>query len=226
MHELLTKTARSNDLGILTEFLGMYEHEESYLINGGTELLMSKFRESIEHKIKNPIHKIVRLDHQVITIDSRISGAISIICETGSGRIRKYRAKNVICAVPLSISRNIVFTNISQAKSLILDNQLRSNSLKSFIITKTPFWRMRGGKEWANGDTLFSSEYHVNMTHDISPNVSPNQPLDSSVGIIVFFHHGKKLDAWEKAFPGNSYKEKRDYLINLMSKMFSVKKED
>jgi hypothetical protein len=34
------------------------------------------------------------------------------------------------------------------------------------------------------------------MSHDISPNSSKNQPIDSSVGIIVFFHHGKKLDAW------------------------------
>lgn len=60
--------------------------------------------------------------------------------------IRKYTAKKVICAIPLAISRNVGFTNLSQTKSFIIDNQLRSNSLKSFVITKTPFWRKKGSK--------------------------------------------------------------------------------
>lgn len=47
MHEVLTKNARSNDLGILKEFLGDFGHEPSYLVNGGTELLTKKFVSSI-----------------------------------------------------------------------------------------------------------------------------------------------------------------------------------
>lgn len=36
MHEVLTKNARSNDVGILKEFLGDYGHEASYLLNEGS----------------------------------------------------------------------------------------------------------------------------------------------------------------------------------------------
>lgn len=42
MHEVLSKHARSNDIGILKEFLGAYEHEPSYLIDGGTLALIDK----------------------------------------------------------------------------------------------------------------------------------------------------------------------------------------
>lgn len=34
MHEVLAKHGRSNDIGILKEFLGTEEHEASYLIEG------------------------------------------------------------------------------------------------------------------------------------------------------------------------------------------------
>lgn len=34
MHEVLAKHGRSNDVGILKEFLGTEEHEASYLIEG------------------------------------------------------------------------------------------------------------------------------------------------------------------------------------------------
>jgi len=40
---MLTKNARSNDLGILKEFLGDFGHEPSFLINGGSDLLIQNF---------------------------------------------------------------------------------------------------------------------------------------------------------------------------------------
>jgi hypothetical protein len=39
MHEVLAKHGRSNDVGILKEFLGTEEHEPSYLIEG-TEVII------------------------------------------------------------------------------------------------------------------------------------------------------------------------------------------
>lgn len=88
------------------------------------------------------------------------------------------------------------------------------------MVVKSPFWRRdAAGKQLANGDGLFSDEHMVNMCHDISP-------LDESCGIIVFFHNGKKLDRWEAAYTENDYGRKRDYFIDLMSKMFKVKAED
>lgn len=44
MHEVLTKNARSNDLGILKEFVGWNDqHERSYLINEGATALINRF---------------------------------------------------------------------------------------------------------------------------------------------------------------------------------------
>lgn len=170
MHEVLTKNARSNDLAILKEFLGDFGHEPSYLINGGTNLLISNFVKTIEKKLKKPISDILKLNHQVITIDNRSKSQITIVCETEGKVIRRYRCKQVICAVPLTVTRSITFENLSKAKKLIIDNQLRSNSNKSFVITKTPFWRRdSNGKPAANGDGIFSHDYLVNMCHDISP---------------------------------------------------------
>jgi hypothetical protein len=64
----------------------------------------------------------------------------------------------------------ISFTNISPAKRLIIDNQLRTNSVKSFMIVKSAFWRRnKDGSLNQNGDTLFSSQHLVNYAHDISP---------------------------------------------------------
>lgn len=39
MHEVLAKHGRSNDVGILKEFLGTEGHEASYLIEG-TEIII------------------------------------------------------------------------------------------------------------------------------------------------------------------------------------------
>jgi hypothetical protein len=77
------------------------------------------------------------------------------------------------------------------AKQIIFDNQLQSNCIKVFVITKKPFWRKdKNGNNFANGDALFGAEYPFNMCHDISP---PNL----SCGVMVFFTSGKKLDRWE-----------------------------
>ncbi len=216
MHEVLTKNARSNDLGILKEFLGDFGHEPSYLINGGTELLIQGFVDSIENKLKRPFTNILKLSHQVITIDNRAQGSITIVAETDNRVIKKFKCKHVICAAPLAVSRTIAFTNISTAKKIIIDNQLRTNAVKSFMFTKTPFWRRdSNGKPLANGDCLFSDKYFVNMCHDISP-------LDESCGIIVFFHNGKRLDAWEATFSEEDDLKKKQYFISLMSKLFNV----
>jgi len=138
------------------------------------------------------------LGQQVFTIDNRRKDFITIICEdTFDKSIKKYRCKQVICAVPLAVSRMITFTNLSLAKKIIIDNQLHTNAVKSFFITKKPFWRKhKDGSLNYNGDTLFSNDFHVNMCHDISP-------TDESCGILVFFHSGKRLDAWESKFPSN-----------------------
>jgi monoamine oxidase len=93
-----------------------------------------------------------------------------VICEADNRVMKRFRCKQVICAAPLAISRTIAFTNISLAKKLIIDNQLRTNSVKSFMVVKTPFWRKDSdGKPFASGDCLFSEKHHVNMCHDISP---------------------------------------------------------
>lgn len=57
------------------------------------------------------------------------------------------------------------------------------------------------------------------MCHDISPE-------DESCGIMVFFHSGKKLDAWTSLFTQGTEEDelqlKKKYLIDLMCKMFRV----
>lgn len=63
MHEVLTKNAKSNDIGVLKEFLGTFESEACYVVNGGTDLLISGFLASIEEKTKKPIKEILKLKH-------------------------------------------------------------------------------------------------------------------------------------------------------------------
>jgi len=46
MHEVLAKHGRSNDIGILKEFLGTEGHEASYLIEGSEQIVL-KFIQSI-----------------------------------------------------------------------------------------------------------------------------------------------------------------------------------
>jgi monoamine oxidase len=162
---------------------------------------------------------MLKLKHQVITVDNRSPNFTTVVCET-EGQMRRFRGKHIICAVPLAVSRLITFERLSPAKKLIIDNQLRTNSNKSFMITKKPFWRRDSqGKPMANGDSLLSKEYLANMSHDISP-------TDESCGIIVFFHNGRRLDAWDTTFGQEDYEKKRQYFIDLMSKMFGVSPKD
>lgn len=51
MHEVLAKHGRSNDVGILKEFLGTEGHEPSYLIEG-TQVVIEKYVDSIEKNIR------------------------------------------------------------------------------------------------------------------------------------------------------------------------------
>lgn len=106
-----------------------------------------------------------RYNHQVITIDNKRKDFCTVVaCNNKEDTIVNIRAKKVICTVPLSVTRTISFTNISQAKKYIFDNQLRTSASKSFLIVRKPFWR-----KFATGDGLFSYDHLVNMCHDISP---------------------------------------------------------
>lgn len=128
---------------------------------------------------------LYKYKHQVITIDNKRKDFCTIIaCDNETNKIAKFRAKKVICTVPLAVTRTLTFTNISLAKKYIFDNQLRTSCSKSFLIVKKPFWW-----KFATGDGLFSYDYLVNMCHDISP-------TDGSCGILVFFHNGKKYIEW------------------------------
>ena len=121
----------------------------------------------------------------MITIDNKRKDFSTVVAINHStNEVVKVRGKLVICAIPIAVSRSISFTNISQAKRYIFDNQLRTTCSKSFIITRKPFWR-----SFATGDGLFSYEYPINMCHDISPD-------DETCGILVFFHSGKKYIEW------------------------------
>lgn len=84
--------------------------------------------------------------------------------------------------------------------------------MKSFLIVKKPFWRPH-----ATGDGMFSSEYLVNMCHDISP-------PDLSCGILVFFHNGKKFMEWESRFKTqkDEFEAKKQYIIDLTCKLFKI----
>lgn len=114
--------------------------------------------------------------------------------------------------MPLSIARYLSFTNISKAKRFIFDNQLRTSCSKSFLIVKKPFWR-----EFATGDAIFSTDYMINMAHDISP-------PDLSCGIMVFFHNGKKFVDWESKFidSQNEYEDRKKYIIEVACRLFRV----
>ena len=101
-----------------------------------------------------------------------------------TSKVNNYYCRKVLLSAPLAVSRSIIISNISKAKRFILDNQLRTNCLKSFLVVKKPFWR-----RFASGDGIFSNSHLVNMCHDISPN-------DLSCGIMVFFHNGKKYEEW------------------------------
>lgn len=190
MHEVLTKSARSNDVGILREFMGEYrgEHEPSYLINRGTTELIKKYIEQIEKQMRMSYNKFMFFNEKVLTIDNKSDTCVVTTQCSRNNQVNVYRCRKVINSVPLAVSRSITFTNISRAKRFIIDNQLRTNCVKSFLIVREPFWRKH-----ASGDCLFSNDHLVNMCHDISPH-------DVSCGILVFFHSGKKYDLWESKF--------------------------
>lgn len=213
MHEVLTKHARSNDVGILKEFIQIYEHEGCFLVNGGTSALIEKYLEKITMNIKRDASELFIYDSQVITIDNKKPDVcIVVACNTRNNTVTRYRAKKIICTVPLSVTRTISFTNISPAKRYIFDNQLRTTASKSFLVVKKPFWR-----KFACGDGLFSYDHIVNMCHDISP-------PDLSCGIMVYFHMGKKLIDWDSMFRGqsNEHEARRQYIIDLTCKLFRV----
>ena len=191
MHEVLTKHARSNDIGILKEFIHAYEHEASYLIDGGTYALMEKFIEKITMNIRKDANSLFSYDAQVITINNKDPNVCVVVSRNSkTNQVTRHRAKKIICTVPLSVTRTITFTHLSPAKRYIFDNQLRTTASKSFLITKTPFWR-----KFACGDGLFSFDHLVNMCHDISPS-------DLSCGIMVYFHMGKKYIDWDSLYRG------------------------
>lgn len=113
MHEVLTKNAKSNDLGILKQFLGDFENEPCYKPVGGAKSIISGFLASIEKKTNKPINETIKYNHQVLTVDNRPKDHITILCKTEGGVHRKYRCKQLICAVPLAVTKFIAFENLS-----------------------------------------------------------------------------------------------------------------
>lgn len=170
MHEVLTKNAKSNDLFILKQFLGHFGDEPCYKPVGGNIGLISGFLASIEKKTNKPIDQIIKYNHQVLNVDNRPKNHITILCQTEGGVQRKYRCKQLICAVPLAVTKFINFENLSLGKRVIIDNQIKTSAKKIFVVTKKPFWRKdKNGEPASSGDGLFSREYMVNMSVDTSP---------------------------------------------------------
>ncbi len=79
MHEVLAKHGRSNDVGILKEFLGTEDHEPSYLIEG-TEQIIENFIESIEKNLRSRIDEITKLNTEVIDVDNILSDLVVVTC--------------------------------------------------------------------------------------------------------------------------------------------------
>jgi len=75
------------------------------------------------------------------------------------------------------------------------DHLLQPNSeycsQKFYHSKKRPFW-----KDKCTGDGLYSEDYHISMSHDMSP-------INGECGILVFFHCGAKYDKWHQQFPLN-----------------------
>ena len=160
-------------------------------------------------------NKFMFFNEKVLVIDNKSDICVVTTQNTRNNQTHVYRCRKVINSIPLAVSRSITFTNISRAKRFIIDNQLRTSCVKSFLIVKQPFWR-----RFASGDALFSQDHLVNMCHDISP-------PDLSCGIMVFFHSGKKYDLWESKFKlkPNEYIAKKQYIIDLTCKLFKVTEE-
>lgn len=110
--------------------------------------------------------KIIRYQSEVLEIDNSRSDFNIVTAIDRKLNKFQYRAKKVICALPIAITRNITFTNISETKRIIFDNQLRTNAIKTFAFFQKPFWRKHAN---ASGDCLFSNDWAMNMCHDISP---------------------------------------------------------
>lgn len=211
MHEVLTKNYCSNDIQIVKEFLGGdFGHESSYLINGGTELLLERMIREIEERLKRPRTDFFMLGCPVTAIDNKDPQLIKITVEHNS-KPTVFHCRKVIVTVPIAVIKNIHIAKLSPAKKMIFENQLNTTSQKSFLLCKKPFWRKLG---WS-GDLLFAPEFNINMAHDISPE-------DESCGILVMFHNATKLVAWEKQFESSksAYADKRQYFVKLLAKMF------
>ena len=94
MHEVLTKNARSDDLNILKQFLGTFEFQPSFLIDGGTSALIEKFEKKINEnlaKFNKKIEDICKYKHQVVTIDNKRKDFCTIVaCNNQENKIVKY----------------------------------------------------------------------------------------------------------------------------------------
>ena len=110
-------------------------------------------------------------------IDNSVIGQVKVKSRR-NGKVSTYLCKKVIVATPIGIMNNIKISNLSLAKRLILKNQTKNIVTKSFVITKRPFWRDK-----CTGDGLFSEDFNMSMSHDVSP-------AFGECGILVFFHCG------------------------------------
>ena len=99
----------------------------------------------------------------MVAIDNSVKNGIKVRSNR-HGKIIEYACKEVIMTAPIGIMSKIHITNLSLAKRHIFSNQTRNLVTKSFIIARRPFWKDR-----CTGDGLFSEEYNISMSHDVSP---------------------------------------------------------
>ena len=59
---------------------------------------------------------------------------------TKTNKVSNYCCRKVLLSAPLAISRSMAISYLSKVKRFILNNQLRANCVKSFLIVKKPFW--------------------------------------------------------------------------------------
>ena len=108
--------------------------------------------------------KIIRLNEEVVEIDNSIPGSVKLKSIRNGKSIYTYTCKELILAAPIGILNKIKFSKLSLTKQYILENQTRNLITKSFVVAKRPFW-----KDKYNGDGLYCKEYHISMSHDVSP---------------------------------------------------------
>ena len=149
---------------------------------------MDKIQEKIEVLTGRKRDNFIKFEEEVVAIDNSNPNNLKLKVKK-NGKVFEYNAKKVIVNAPIGTLNKILITNLSLAKQMIFSNQTRNLVTKSFILTKRPFW-----KEKCTGDGLYTSDYNISMSHDVSP-------INNECGAMVFFHCGDKYSKWYEQFP-------------------------